>query len=275
MNYRHHYHAGGFADVFKHALLISLVRAMQRKEKPFCYLETHAGLGLYDLGEEAAQKTQEYSRGIAKIWKQLSAAPASFLQYIEIIKQTNPESVLKYYPGSPYFVQQMLRSDDRMVLAELHSQDVLALKRQFGCDKQVAVHHMNGYHALKAFLPPKLTRGLIFIDPPFEKTDEFEQVITHLKIAVHRFVAGVYVVWFPIKDKIAVRNFYNGLKNCQFHEITWCEMQVSKDDIGLQACGMAVINPPWQWAEEVLQWLPWLCSILSSPDKGRWFLKNV
>ncbi len=275
MNYRHHYHAGNFADVFKHVLLVSLVQAMRRKEKPLCYLETHAGLGFYDLQQEPAQKTLEHVTGIGKLWPELAHAPSSMRDYFHIIQSANPESSLSCYPGSPYFVSQLLGADDRMVLAELHPEDVLQLKQLFAKDKRISIHHMNGYHALKAFLPPKLTRGLVLIDPPFEQTDEFEQILAHLKIAVRRFIAGVYAVWFPIKDKMAVQNFYNQLRRSNFGEITCCEIQLPQPSVGLQACGMVIIHPPWQWAEEIAQLLPWLCQTLSHPYVGQWCIKNV
>lgn len=273
MNYRHIYHAGNFADVFKHILLIALIQSLLKKDKPFCYLDTHAGIANYSLKTEAAQKTQEFANGISKFWELNSETlPPLVACYVQMVKKWNAEQgalQLHYYPGSPILVRNFLRSDDRMILTELHPQDVLLLKKQFVNDKQVAVHHLDGYQAIKAFLPPKESRGLVFIDPPFEKTDEFTQIITQLQLIIHRWSVATIAIWYPIKERTEVNRFYQNLQDTGIRKILRCEINLPHfASAGLSACGMVVVNPPWQWQEKISEILPTICEILSAPDKG-------
>lgn len=277
MNYRHIYHAGNFADVFKHLILVSLINALSRKEQPFTYLETHAGIGSYDLQVRNAQITQEFTTGISKI----IAAPHSnrlglvstYLQQITEYNTRQGSDKLRYYPGSPCLVRSLLRANDKMILAELHAEDVLSLRAKFSHDRQAAVHHMDGYLALKAFLPPKPNRGLVLIDPPFEKTDEFSQICQQLKLALERWRTGTYAAWYPIKNNSAVKQFYRELQRSGIREILCCEIHLPPADKGLTACGMIIINPPWQWQHSMEALLPWLTKTLAAPERGEYHLE--
>jgi 23S rRNA (adenine2030-N6)-methyltransferase len=295
MNYRHIYHAGNFADVFKHVLLIALIQSLREKNTPFLYLDTHAGVGEYDFQETNAQKTQEYRNGVDKLASPLytkKIASSRLLQdYLNIInawnekrdsKNIRPSDVktlkpmgIRYYPGSPMLAKTLLRPFDRMILTELHPEDKSQLKQHFARDKQVGVHHLDGYQALKAFLPPKENRGLILIDPPFEKTDEYQQIVQHLVQARMRWPTGIYAIWYPIKDAKAVKTFYKDLAKSGIREILCCEMQVSniEEGAGLQACGMIIVSPPWQWQKKIGPVLAHLSHILSRPGEGRYLMK--
>ncbi len=193
MNYQHAYHAGSFSDVFKHILLVLLIEALQQKDKPFCYLDTHAGAGCYDLRIEPVQKTREYLEGIALLFAQTSV-PDLVQNYLNIIKHFNPNGLLHYYPGSPAIVQQLLRRQDRMVLCEIAPAVCQELRRFFKHEPRVAVHQQDGFQALKAFLPPPEKRGLVLIDPAYEQENEFEQIIKGLKLAWQRWPQGIYTV---------------------------------------------------------------------------------
>lgn len=268
MNYRHNYHAGSFADVFKHIVLIALIQSLLQKEKPFCYLDTHAGAGRYDLSSEAAQKSREFDTGIIQLLKQ-KHFPEEIESYLAAINAVNAEkkSLPQFYPGSPRIVRYLLRPQDSMILTELHPEEFATLKQEFRQDKQVAVHHQDGYQALKAFLPPSERRGLVFIDPSFEKSEEFKQIITGLKIALERWAAGIYAIWYPIKNRTEVNDFYRGLKTQFSKEILIIEFGIYAEDLpGLTTCGMVIINPPWQLDRKFEKIIPWLWQALS-PDK--------
>lgn len=262
MNYRHIYHAGNFADIFKHSLLTLLIQNLLLKEKPFCYLDTHAGIGLYDLQSVAAQKTREYESGIVRLLRGKNH-PKTLNIYFDIVKKLNSFHI---YPGSPYIVRQLVRACDRLILLELHKEDIIILKQQFFNDKQVAVHYYDGYHGLKAFLPPKERRGLVLIDPPFENRDEFERIISSLKIGLSRWPTGIYAIWYPIKDRLAINKFKHDLRTLNTKSILINEIIVSKENnlsnlfIG---CGMVIINPPWQIAIKINEVITWLQGILS------------
>lgn len=259
MNYRHAYHAGNFADVFKHVVLILLTKSFLRKETPFCYLETHAGSGSYDLTSEAAQKTKEFENGIKKIILK-NNPPDIIKDYLQCIKKLNSGDELNLYPGSPYFVKHFLRKEDRMILSELHPEEYQALKRNFSYDKNTAIHHLNGYQSLKAFLPPKERRGFILIDPPYEKSDEFETITKVLSEAVCRWETGTLVVWYPIKHPNVVERFLKSVNTKIKRPILVSELSIYSNDVSqrLSGCGMLIINPPWQLEQEIQAVLPWL-----------------
>ncbi|MBV9576800.1 MAG: 23S rRNA (adenine(2030)-N(6))-methyltransferase RlmJ, partial [Gammaproteobacteria bacterium] len=181
MNYRHAYHAGSFTDVIKHTILIMLMEALARKESPFCYIDTHAGAGYYNLSAESAAKNKEYLGGIEKIIQQDNPPPI-IKRYLDCIHHINNQlthtqfSSLKFYPGSPMIARHFLRAHDKIIACELQAQEYQLLKNTFAGDKQVAIHHMDGFLGLKAFLPPQERRGLVLIDPPYENPDELMHI---------------------------------------------------------------------------------------------------
>lgn len=279
MNYRHIYHAGNFADVFKHCILVLLLESLLRKEKPFCYVDTHAGLGIYDLQSLPAQKTLEYLRGISLILNcDHEDIPTEIAPYLAAIKKLNKNVAvtkaltgdsMHFYPGSPFVARTMLRSCDRMILMELHQEDVLTLKQEFAQDQQVVVHHYDGYQGLKAFLPPQERRGLVLIDPAFEQKDEFAKVLFSLERALTRWQNGIYAIWYPIKDFTSVDNFLRDLSKTGSHYLV-CEMTISKQTALKEfvGCGMVIVNPPWQIEKALEKVLPWLWKILSPNSEG-------
>ena len=267
MNYRHVYHAGNFADVVKHVILIDLLEALCKKEKPFCFLDTHAGVGMYSLRSPQVDKQQEYQNGIAHLFAdQRAKQPAIIEKYLAMIKNCHPDKSLYYYPGSPYFAKKIIRPMDKMILCELHPDDAEQLKTLFRCDEQVAVHHMDGYLAMKAFLPFHEKRGLVLIDPPFEKTDEFQQILRALTRALKRCPSGKYMVWYPVKNSTIVDAF-----NCAIKKLTAAHMTIHfqrrdmTDALKLNHCAILIINPPWKCRERLEDSiLPYLGDVLNA-----------
>jgi len=264
MNYRHTYHAGNFADVFKHVVLIALIQSLLQKDTAFCYLETHAGTGFYDLFSAAAQKSREFDNGIKKIFA-ANYPPALIQDYLSCVKKLNQPNKLRYYPGSPYFAQQFMRSCDRIVLSELHLADAQTLKKNFTREKNIAVHHQDGYQSLKAFLPPKERRGLVLIDPPYEKNNELMSLPQILAQALKRWETGIYALWYPIKTRQQMMPFYRALKTTIQRPFLTVELCIHFDEIATQlnGSGIVIINPPWQLDQQLENVLPWLSSTLS------------
>lgn len=272
MNYRHIFHAGNFADVFKHIILVALTKAFFRKDTAFCYLDTHAGVGSYDLSSGPAQKGKEYENGIRKI---LSAknVPELVQDYLSLL----PDRKSRLYPGSPEIVRQLIRQQDRMVLSELHPDDYVTLKKHFAHNKQIAVHHQDAYLSLKAFLPPKEKRGLILIDPPYEQADEFAQLTTSLQEALKRFESGVYAIWYPIKHRPPIDRFYHQLKLKIERPMLACELSIYPDNQATQlnGCGMLIINPPFQLDQQLTPVVAWLWKQLSINQQGQSFVRLI
>lgn len=266
MNYRHLYHAGNFADVLKHVVMIALLRAISRKEEPFCFFDTHAGIGLYPLQSIEAQKSQEYENGIANLLAvSTDKMPDIIREYTDIINQLNP-SQLCTYPGSPFIAQQCLRKQDQLILCELHPQDVKTLKANMPRHTKMAIHHMDAYLGMKAFLPPKLKRGLVMIDPPFEVNNEFELILQALQQALKHWQSGHFMIWYPIKNQKAVQIFYLKLRSFK-KPVFMIEFQLNHPAaVGkLSQCGIVLINPPWQTKELLVSTLlPYLASVLDA-----------
>lgn len=257
MNYRHAFHAGNFADVVKHVTLVALLEALQRKEAPYAYLETHAGAGRYDLEGEAA-RTGEYLDGVMRLdaaaARDAPRRPAdpTVARYLGLVRAENPDAAagtLRHYPGSPLIAARLARADDRLVLCELVEEPAAALKRTFAGDPRVAVHRRDGYEALRALLPPTPRRGLVLIDPPFEAQErELDAVRQALESAFTRWANGIYAVWYPIKLRQHVNPFHRWLRGAGVPNVVVAELCVRPDDsaLRLNGCGLAILNAPYR-----------------------------
>lgn len=277
--YRHLFHAGNFADVFKHSLLTQLLLVLEKKDKPFFVLDTHAGIGLYDLTHAWAQKNAEYKDGIALLWERKDA-PNLLVPYLEAVRAENGQGALRFYPGSPRIVRRLLRPNDRMVLIELNRKDCEELEALFRGDRQVMVRLMDGYQALRAFLPPKERRGLVFIDSSFDRAQEFRRLTEGLVEAYRRFATGVYGLWYPLMEPTAMRAFERGVMATGIRKVLQVELSVMPDDWGgnMRGCGLLVVNPPFGFEEIARSMLDWLWPVLSRDRDGghtvRWLAEE-
>ncbi|MDH4555038.1 23S rRNA (adenine(2030)-N(6))-methyltransferase RlmJ [Pseudomonas sp. BN417] len=272
MNYRHAFHAGNHADVLKHFTLARLIALLSRKEAPFAYLDSHAGVGLYDLLGEQAGRTDEWREGIGRLWD-LAELPAPMADYLQVIRELNPDGRLRYYPGSPELARRLTRPQDRLQLNEKHPEDGQLLRDNMAGDRRVAVHLGEGWHLPRALLPVAEKRALMLIDPPFEKADELERCVTALQEAIGRMRQTVVAIWYPIKDQRQLKRFYQGLQASGAPKLLRVELRVHAADnaLGLNGSGLAIANPPWGIEEELRQVLPWLAERLAQ-SQGGWQL---
>ena len=271
LSYRHIYHAGNFADVFKHVVLLQILRALRCKETPFFVLDTHAGIGRYELARAEAQKNREFDTGVMRLLdcENPPEAVADYLAQIRALNSVGHE--LTTYPGSPYLIRALLRSQDRLVLSELHPADVIELKRVFAGDKQVAVHQQDAYQGLKAYLPPAERRGLVLIDPPYERKDEYERVADSLEMAYQRWPTGTYAIWYPSLSRSLVTRFHQAIAATGIRKILCAELCIDADTdrTAFVGSGLLIVNPPWQLQEELSAQLPWLWRCLAPAGQGR------
>jgi 23S rRNA (adenine2030-N6)-methyltransferase len=268
--YRHQFHAGNFADVFKHALLAQLILLLEKKDKPFLYLDTHAGIAHYDFQHEWAQKNAEYKSGIALVWKR-NDAPQEMAPYLAAVHAENPNGTLRYYPGSPSIARRLIRAHDRMVLTELNKKDYESLATLYGRDKQVVVQLLDGYQALKAHLPPKERRGLILIDSSFDRAREFQRLARGCAEAYRRFSTGVYALWYPLMDAASMQGFERNVVASGIRKILQLEFEIRTDGAAarMRGCGMMVINPPFGFEAAGRSILKWLWPLLSERQEGQ------
>ena len=270
LSYRHIYHAGNFADVVKHVVLVRLLFALRRKETPFCVLDTHAGTGRYDLLSDEAQKNREFADGMLRVLD-CPDRPEAVTDYLTLVSAENGGSDdLTYYPGSPCLIRALLRPGDRLILSELHRADHAQLKQLFAGDTQVAVHRQDAYQSLKAFLPPKEKRGLVLIDPPYERKDEYDRVAAALQTAYARWPTGVFAVWYPVMSRSLVRRFHDAVAATDLRKILRVELcredeAARREFIGT---GLLIVNPPWPLQQELEPVLSWLWNCLSHNAGG-------
>lgn len=268
LSYRHLFHAGSFSDVFKHALLTRLLIALGRKDKPYFYLDTHAGIGRYDLSHPWAQKVREYENGIGRLWGRRDI-PAALAPYIDAVKAENRDRRLRFYPGSPLIAKRLMRAGDRMVLTELNRTDCADLRKLFAKERGVVVELLDGYQGLKAHLPPRERRGLVLIDSSFDRAREFARIVTALAAAHERWPTGMYAIWYPLMEPGDMRNFERNLEKTGIRKILRLELAVMPANSPLTpGCGMLVVNPPWQFEDEARPLLEWLWRALSDDGAG-------
>ncbi|RAI00317.1 23S rRNA (adenine(2030)-N(6))-methyltransferase RlmJ [Acuticoccus sediminis] len=266
MNYRHAFHAGNHADVLKHVVLTRLLAYLRRKDKPFRVIDTHAGIGLYDLGAEEAVRSPEWRDGIARLaGATLPDDVAGLLApYREAVAAVNEGERLLHYPGSPLIVQHMLREGDALEAIELHPVDHGLLVDALGRDRRVKVLHIDGWLALGAHLPPKERRGLVLVDPPYEEAADWDRLVDGLKAAHRRFAGGVYLLWYPLKAGAPVAALHRGLRGAGIPKVLAAELSVRGEaEGGLSGSGVIVVNPPFTLEGELKALLPALTDLLA------------
>jgi 23S rRNA (adenine2030-N6)-methyltransferase len=294
MNYRHHFHAGNFADVMKHALLVQLVRALQKKDKGFLYLDTHAGRGSYDL-TQAAQgdslaRRPEWPDGIGRICAP-SAAPAdkaatqageagevpeALNDYLELVRrfdraQGNAEPTLRFYPGSPSIVRLLARMQDRLVLCEQHPEEQAVLQQDFVFAPRTTVQLVDGYGAVRAVLPPPERRALVLIDPPFEQQDELAKITGALREGLARLAGGVFCIWYPLTERARADAFFAALTAQALPPTLALELTIAGDasPLRMRGCGLVIVNPPWQFERTAGALLEFLAPKLAQAPGAR------
>ena len=263
MNYRHRFHAGNAADVFKHIVLLEIVAALKTKPTPFLVLDTHAGAGRYAL-----KAPGEFEDGIGRLWPARDQLPAA-AAYFDALQTVNPGSRLAEYPGSPLLIAHALRPHDRAVLTELHPEEHSALRATLRAFPNAAVHLQDAAQALKAFLPPRENRGLVLIDPPYEQREELERLPALLSTALTRWRNGVFALWYPIKARGPIERFKAALARLDAPWLAVEFMTLPEDaPMRLNGSGMAVFNPPWKLVERLREILPPVAARLCALGAG-------
>ncbi|MDA0241114.1 MAG: 23S rRNA (adenine(2030)-N(6))-methyltransferase RlmJ [Proteobacteria bacterium] len=247
LSYQHGYHAGGFADLHKHAALCLLIAHLKQKTTPFCMIDCHAGRGLYDLTGEQARRTGEWQAGIAQLVK---AEPANDVlrHYLDVVTAFNPRDSLTAYPGSPSIAARLMSEQDRLVLIEAHPAEHEALRRVLRHDPRTHIHKRNSFEALPGLVPPDERRGLVLIDPSYELKTEYQTVPRVLAKVLRRWPSGIFTIWYPLLPDNRHQPLLAGLQTLA-KPLLVAELTGPARDQGLRGTGLAVINPPWQFPE--------------------------
>ncbi|MFZ2450641.1 MAG: 23S rRNA (adenine(2030)-N(6))-methyltransferase RlmJ [Methylovulum miyakonense] len=276
LSYRHSFHAGNFADVLKHTVLVQILRYLGQKDKAFCYIDTHAGPGDYALDSDYALKNREFDNGIGRLWGR-DDLPANVADYVQLAKQFNAAGQPARYPGSPWFAKSLLRPQDRLFLYELHPTEQKILQKFAGKDKRATVFHDDGLKHATGLLPPQERRGLVLIDPSYELKNDYELVIETVVKMHKRFATGTYALWYPVVNRRRNQSMEralqcSGIANMHLFELG---IQADSEAPGMTACGMIVINPPWTLPTEMARTLPWLADTLGIEGAGFYRLQAL
>ena len=277
LSYRHAFHAGNHADVLKHFIEVELLRYLAQKDKPFWYIDTHAGAGCYELDSAYAAQNAEYESGIARLLGR-DDLPAELADYISLIKGFNPDGPLQLYPGSPLLAREVLREGDKMRLFELHPADNELLLENFaGFGSEVLIQRGNGFGALKALLPPPPRRALVLIDPPYEEKQDYQRVVAALSEGLKRFSSGVYAIWYPLLQRADAQQLPEQLKKLpvkNWLNVALCVQQPGEDGFGMHGSGMFVLNPPFKLHGVLQQVMPYLVKVLGQDERASFTLEQ-
>jgi 23S rRNA (adenine2030-N6)-methyltransferase len=284
MNYRHAFHAGGFADVIKHIVLVRILTYLHEKPAAFRVIDTHAGAGLYDLGGDEARRGGEWLTGVARIVQaRFSEATAPLVKpYLDIVLAFNPQAALDAYPGSPLIARALLRPQDRMTACEVEPAARKRLIENLRRDPQARVVDLDGWMALPAFVPPNERRGLVLVDPPYEAKDEFERLAEGFAEAFTKWPTGIYLLWYPAKSRRATDQLARRVAEAVASvkppgKCLRLEFSVAPQmpDAGLSSTGLLIVNPPWTLQGELKAILPELEKPLGQGGAGRFRLETA
>ena len=275
LSYRHAFHAGNHADVLKHYVLGLVLDYMNQKDKPYWYIDTHAGAGLYSLTEGYATQNAEFEQGIAKLIA-ASNLPKPLADFVAQIKRFNTNS-LEFYPGSPMVAQDFLRTDDKMRLFELHPNDWKLLIENFrGQGKQVKIEMQNGFAGIKACLPPQSRRAVVLIDPPYEDKQDYRYVVSMIKDSLTRFPSGTYIVWYPILQRPEPAEMIEDLMHLDMPNWLHVSMNIhqpSLEGFGMHGSGLFIVNPPWTLPKILEETMPVLTQLLDLDETASYELE--
>lgn len=272
MNYRHAFHAGNFADVHKHVVLLALLARLLQKPKPLFYLDTHAGRGWYDLRSPEAARGAEWRAGVARLAR-MSPRSEEISRYLEALRSadvTDRDGELRRYPGSPILAVRALRASDRIVLVERQLTEAQALEHATASTRGVSVVCGDGYAALRTYLPPRENRGLVLIDPPYESDREVADAEQALRLGLTRWANGVFALWYPIKAGLDAARLHEALRGAGLRKLLLVELSVRPPDsrLGLNGSGLVIANPPWQLDTQIRPALEELLAVLAADGAG-------
>ena len=277
LSYRHAFHAGNHADVLKHFVLTQVLEYFTQKGKPFWYIDTHAGAGMYALNQGYATQNAEFEGGIARLWNSPDL-PQPLADYVALIRSLNPDGKLKLYPGSPACAKPFLKADDRMRLFELHPTDSKLLRRTFkDAGRNIMIEAQDGFAGIKALLPPPPRRAVVLIDPPYEEKQDYVRVVDMLKDSLQRFATGTYLLWYPLLQGPESRQLHEKLQKLGL--ASWLQVTLSvhtpaADGFGMHGSGLFIVNPPWTLPETLAEVMPYLVNLLGQDAGARFSLEH-
>ncbi|HAZ60095.1 MAG TPA: 23S rRNA (adenine(2030)-N(6))-methyltransferase RlmJ [Gammaproteobacteria bacterium] len=275
LSYRHQFHAGNHADVLKHVVLVALLRALTRKDKPLCYLDTHAGRGTYPLPPPGGSPAPEWPDGLGRIFA-VDDLPGPVADWLRIVREcAGGGDDVRHYPGSPMFAARVLRPRDRLILSELHPADAETLIAAFADDARVEADRRDGHAQITRSLPPRERRALLLVDPAYERREEIEAVRRTVDTALARLAHATIALWYPITRTSGCERLLAAPPGPEGTPLLQVEIAVRPRDnpIGLNGSGLLIWNPPFGLDTTLGECLPWLAARLDQGGGGEWCLE--
>lgn len=282
LSYRHAFHVGNHADVLKHTVLLQVLKHAAQKDKPFWYIDTHAGAGSYTLDKGYATQNAEFSGGIGQLWD-VKDLPLAVADYIALVRSFNPDQSLRHYPGSPILAYSAMRPDDRLRLFELHPNDYKLLNQSFKSlglgpgNRKVMTEAKDGFAGIKALLPPPQRRAVILIDPPYEEKKDYQRVVEMLKDSLVRFATGTYIIWYPLLQRPEPQQMVDKLKKLPLKNWLHVSLTVhtpSIDGFGMHGSGLFIANPPYTLPQLLVETMPILLEKLGMDEGADYVLES-
>lgn len=282
LSYRHAFHVGNHADVLKHTVLLQVLKHAAQKDKPFWYIDTHAGAGSYALDKGYATQNAEFSGGIGQLWD-VKGLPLAVADYIALVRSFNPDQSLRHYPGSPILAYSAMRPDDRLRLFELHPNDYKLLNQSFKSlglgpgNRKVMTEAQDGFTGIKALLPPPQRRAVILIDPPYEEKKDYQRVVEMLKDSLVRFATGTYIIWYPLLQRPEPQQMMGKLKKLPLKNWLHVSLTVhtpSIDGFGMHGSGLFIVNPPYTLPQLLAETMPILLEKLGMDEGADYVLES-
>ena len=282
LSYRHAFHVGNHADVLKHTVLLQVLKHAAQKDKPFWYIDTHAGAGSYTLDKGYATQNAEFSGGIGQLWD-VKGLPLAVANYIALVRSFNPDQSLRHYPGSPILAYSAMRPDDRLRLFELHPNDYKLLNQSFKSlglgpgNRKVMTEAQDGFAGIKALLPPPQRRAVILIDPPYEEKKDYQRVVEMLKDSLVRFATGTYIIWYPLLQRPEPQQMVDKLKKLPLKNWLHVSLTVhtpSIDGFGMHGSGLFIANPPYTLPQLLVETMPILLEKLGMDEGADYVLES-
>ena len=276
LGYRHSFHAGNFADVLKHMVLVRILRYLTQQDTPLLYIDTHAGAGAYNLTTPKAGKAMQFENGIGRLWSRTDL-PVPVADYVTQVRLLNGNNQLLRYPGSPWLARQLLRSTDRMALYDMHPLEVMLLRENCRGDRRCRIQREDGFKACQALLPPSEQHAIVLIDPPYELKEDYHRIVDTVVDAHCRFASGTYIIWYPVVDRHRVDRLEMTLASSGIRKILLLELGTATDrtGLGMTASGVIVINPPWSLDTEIAPTLDYLAAILGKQGRGHFRVEQL
>lgn len=242
MNYRHAFHAGNFADLVKHALLLQLLASGGGASRTV--IDTHAGRGLYDLQGPEARKSGEAAAGIVRLMA-ATDAPAAFEPLRQAVRRLNGGGALRRYPGSPWLIADALRPSDSYLACELRAEEHAALREALKGRANVQTLCADGYEVAAAEAPAKGPM-LLVIDPPFERADDYTRTVQAAAAVRRRNPAARMLIWLPLKDLATFDAFLGDLEDEVQAPTLVAETRIRPltDPMKMNGCALVFVDPP-------------------------------